>query len=146
MTSYLAFKRALVDAWPRDIKIFRLAAMVMIDEGREWCSRESVEQYPKICTTLTENFVRTFKMPYAGMLSVPVYLAGSYPLTSAALFAGATKDAAFAIIKKEKGRLLSKKRGLRSDYGRKQYDKEQKTTKFIKLRGLNKRHDWHTVK
>lgn len=141
MSAYSDFKRCLIDGWP-NAPVRHCAQMVMRDYGLK-CEVESL--LPD--NNRIMNFVQSLKMPFIDSLLhnvVSVYLAACYPNTSAALFDGAGKNAAFSIFIKEKKRAPKRKRSLVSEF--KPSEKKDKAIVFIRARQLDKKHDWHTVK
>jgi hypothetical protein len=145
MTPYLSFKRALVDAWPKNVKVYDIAAMVMIDNGMDW---KKTWNTGAVFSSLEKaaDFVRSVKMPDRVGLDVSLYMAVFYPATSSLLCSGASKDVVFNAIRKEKASKAVAKKKLARETERTKYKREEKTTHFIHASSLTKKHDWHTVK
>lgn len=135
MTPRQKFKKCLLSGWLTH-NVWQCAAMIMIDEGLKYTMENR-----KPNEAVIENFLRDIKVPPYQNMTVCRYIAVFYPRTSRALFA---KKAALEIFWKEKQQAANYTKTLRSE--RRQEDKKDKTTIFIPLRSLSKKHDWKTVK
>lgn len=135
MTPRQKFKRCLLSGWLTH-NVWQCAAMIMIDEGLTYTMENT-----KPNEAVIENFLRDIKVPPYQNMTVCRYIAVFYPRTSRALFA---KKAALEIFWKEKQQAADYTKTLRSE--RRQENKKDKTTIFIPLRSLSKKHDWKTVK
>ena len=138
MTPYAALKKCLVDGWP-NAPFWQCASMVCADFGLD-------TSFAGI-----ENFVRSVKMVYMPnpKISVGAYLAACYPNTSAALFDGVSKDAAYALILQERKRVPDAKQRLsrvRQKATRENINADGGMAAFVRARELSKQHDWNTVK
>ena len=135
MTPRQKFKQCLLSGWLTH-NVWQCAAMIMIDEGLKYTMENT-----KPNEAVIENFLRDIEVPPYPNMTVCRYIAVFYPRTSRALFA---KKAALEIFWKEKQQAANYTKTLRSE--RRQEDKKDKTTIFIALRSLSKKHDWKTVK
>jgi hypothetical protein len=130
------FKQCLIKGWLTH-KVWQCAAMVMIDHGLKYNIDSSIPDDARI-----ENFLRDIEVPpYPGM-TVSVYIAAFYPLTSAALFINSMT--ALQTFWREKQHAPDAKRKL--SHERKVENREVREIRSLSLRGLSKWHDWKTVK
>lgn len=135
MTPRQKFKQCLLSGWLTH-NVWQCAAMIMIDEGLKYTMENT-----KPNEAVIENFLRDIEVPPYPNMTVCRYIAAFYPRTSRALFA---KKAALEIFWKEKQQAADYTKTLHSE--RRQENKKDKTTIFIPLRSLSKKHDWKTVK
>jgi hypothetical protein len=144
MTPYQTFKRIMIDAWPNG-RVEAALHMALIDCKIAIPLLDGL--YIKYQTF--DEYMQKFNMPSARIPAhISTYLAAWYPKTSAALFDGASKDAAYAILlseKKQKINANQRKSAGASNDAKKELMKA-KAVKFIHLRELSKKHDWKTVK
>ena len=89
-----------------------------------------------------ENFLRDVEVPPFPHMTVSVYIAAFYPLTSASLFINSMT--ALQTFWREKQCLPDYKKTL--GYERQAEYKKARETRILSMRNLSKKHDWKTVK
>jgi len=147
MTPYAAFKKSLIQGVLTH-KVFNIAAMIMIDEGK--CPFKEVWTGAYICDyQAIRDWLLAMNMPEQYLMSgVSVYLATYYPLTYQAFLDGKSKDVLCNIIMKEKKKKKSSVDAnvMGKREGRYYQRKKDSGVVTIKARSLDKAHDWNTVK
>ena len=106
MTPYAAFKKSLIQGVLTH-KVFNIAAMIMIDEGK--CPFKEVWTGAYICNyQAIRDWLLSMNMPEQYLMSsVSVYLATYYPLTYQAFLDGKSKDYLVRYLKYQKAELKS---------------------------------------
>ena len=106
MTAYAAFKKSLIQGVLTH-KVFNIAAMIMIDEGK--CPFKEVWTGAYICNyQAIRDWLLSMNMPEQYLMSsVSVYLATYYPLTYQAFLDGKSKDYLVRYLKYQKAELKS---------------------------------------
>ena len=136
MTPRQEFKQCLMKGWLTSY-VWQCASMVMIDHGiRHECDSNTPDM------SRIENFLRDVEVPPFPHMTVSVYIAAFYPLTSAALFINSMT--ALQTFWREKQCLPDYKKTL--TYERQTEYKKAKETRILSMRNLSKKHDWKTVK
>jgi len=136
MTPRQEFKQCLIKGWLSH-KVWQCAAMVMIDHGiRHECDSNTPDM------SRIENFLRDVEVPPFPHMTVSVYIAAFYPLTSASLFINSMT--ALQTFWREKQQTADYSKTL--NYERRYEKRRNKQIKFIRARELSKKHDWNTVK
>jgi hypothetical protein len=136
MTPRQEFKQCLIKGWLSH-KVWQCASMVMIDHGiRHECDSNTPDM------SRIENFLRDVEVPPFPHMTVSVYIAAFYPLTSASLFINSMT--ALQTFWREKQQTPDYSKTL--NYERRYEKRRNKQIKFIRARELSKKHDWNTVK
>ena len=136
MTQRQEFKQCLIKGWLTH-RVWQCAAMIMIDHGIRHEHDSKIPDMDRI-----ETFLRDIEVPQYPQMSVSIYIAAFYPMTSAALFINSM--IALQTFWREKQSQPHPSQW--KSYGRQHENAKDKQIKFIKLRELSKQYDWKTVK
>ena len=138
MKPYTQFKTNILLGWP-DVSVWHCAMMVLLDEGEKFTYPMNDTDFNKI-----NEFLEKIKMPPSSVgISCSRYLATYYPKTNDLIWLlKGPKIAALPTF-------LADRKSKPAKTIRQEFQKETRrvrTTRYVKLRALDKKHDWKTVK
>ena len=138
MKPYTQFKTNILLGWP-DVSVWHCAVMVLLDEGEKFTYPMNDTGFNKI-----DEFLEKIKMPpSSGGITCSRYLATYYPKTNDLIWLlKGPKIAALPTF-------LADRKSKPAKTIRQEFQKETRrvrTTRYVELRALDKKHDWKTVK
>jgi hypothetical protein len=138
MKPYTQFKANILLGWP-DVSVWHCAMMVLLDEGEKFNLPMKDTDFNKI-----NEFLEKIKVPPAdGNITCSRYLATYYQKTNDLMWSlKGPKIAALPTFLADRKSKPAKT--IRQEF--KQETRRVRTTRYVELRALDRKHDWKTVK
>ena len=138
MKPYTQFKANILLGWP-DVSVWHCAMMVLLDEGEKFTYPLNDTGFNKI-----NEFLEKIKVPPAdGNITCSRYLATYYQKTNDLMWSlKGPKIAALPTFLADRKSKSAKT--IRQEF--KQETRRVRTTRYVELRALDRKHDWKTVK